>query len=78
MAQEQLFDNKALKLFQTSADTTSAGSKQPAPHLLNGEEGVPIRRFISMRKLIPVLGAVLAGIVSIIPVVGPILAAVLA
>ncbi len=31
-----------------------------------------------MRKLIPVLGAVLAGVVSIIPVVGPILAAVLA
>ena len=31
-----------------------------------------------MRKLIPILGAVLAGVVSIIPVVGPILAAVLA
>ncbi len=31
-----------------------------------------------MRKLIPVLGPVLAGVVSIIPVVGPILAAVLA
>ena len=31
-----------------------------------------------MRKLIPVVGGLLAGIVSIIPVVGPILAAVLA
>jgi hypothetical protein len=31
-----------------------------------------------MRKLIPILGAVLAGVVSIIPVVGPILAVVLA
>jgi predicted PurR-regulated permease PerM len=31
-----------------------------------------------MRKLIPVVGALLAGVVSIIPVVGPILAAVLA
>ena len=31
-----------------------------------------------MRKLIPVVGAVLAGVVSIIPIVGPILAVVLA
>ena len=31
-----------------------------------------------MRKLIPVVGALLAGVVSIIPVVGPILAVVLA
>jgi hypothetical protein len=31
-----------------------------------------------MRKLIPVVGALLAGVVAIIPVVGPILAAVLA
>jgi|GEM_PF-5667628 predicted PurR-regulated permease PerM len=31
-----------------------------------------------MRKLIPVVGGLLAGVVSIIPVVGPILAGVLA
>jgi hypothetical protein len=31
-----------------------------------------------MRKLIPVVGALLAGVVSIVPVVGPILAGVLA
>jgi len=31
-----------------------------------------------MRKLIPVVGGLLAGIVSIVPIVGPLLAAVLA
>ena len=31
-----------------------------------------------MRKLIPLVGALLAGVVSIVPVVGPILAVVLA
>jgi hypothetical protein len=31
-----------------------------------------------MRKLIPVVGGLLAGVVSIIPVVGPILAGILA
>ena len=31
-----------------------------------------------MRKLIPVVGALLAGVVSIVPVVGPILAGILA
>jgi hypothetical protein len=31
-----------------------------------------------MRKLIPVVGALLAGVVSIIPIVGPLLAVVLA
>ena len=31
-----------------------------------------------MRKLIPVVGGLLAGVVSIIPVVGPLLAGVLA
>ena len=31
-----------------------------------------------MRKLIPVVGGLLAGVVSIIPVVGPILGTVLA
>ena len=31
-----------------------------------------------MRKLIPVVGGLLAGVVSIVPFVGPLLAAVLA
>lgn len=31
-----------------------------------------------MRKLIPVVGGLLAGVVSLIPIVGPILGAVLA
>lgn len=33
---------------------------------------------IKMRKLIPVLGPILAALLSVIPVVGPILAAVVA
>lgn len=31
-----------------------------------------------MRKLIPVVGGILAGVVSLVPIVGPLLAAVLA
>jgi len=31
-----------------------------------------------MRKLIPIVGALLAGVVSIVPIVGPLLAVVLA
>jgi len=31
-----------------------------------------------MRKLIPIVGALLAGVVSIVPIVGPILGVVLA
>jgi hypothetical protein len=33
---------------------------------------------MKMRKLIPVVGPILAAVVSVIPLVGPILAAVLA
>jgi hypothetical protein len=33
---------------------------------------------VKMRKLIPVLGPILAALLSVIPVVGPILAAVVA
>jgi hypothetical protein len=75
---DQQSPNKSLK-----AEWGAPTQQQPEPEktrqgLFKEEEVSPQMEVIFMRKLIPVLGGILAGVVSIVPIVGPLLGAVLA
>jgi hypothetical protein len=75
---DQRSPNKSLK-----AEWGAPTQQQPEPEktrqgLFKEEEVSPQMEVIFMRKLIPVLGGILAGVVSIVPIVGPLLGAVLA
>jgi hypothetical protein len=63
-------NNEILKAPPSLTDTAIAGNNCPA--VTNKTE------VIAMRKLIPIVGPILAAVLSVIPIVGPILAAVVA
>jgi hypothetical protein len=75
--QHQRLNNKTLKQPPDNTDPAVAGTKntgsQPGKRV-----GIPYMEVIDMRKLIPVVGPLLAAVLSAIPIVGPILAAILA
>ena len=81
----QFFLDKNAPFFLNNGKTTNtqqrpSGSTDPASGRSNNNRRPihPYMEVIDMRKLIPVVGPILAAILAIIPIVGPILAAVVA
>jgi hypothetical protein len=60
------------------ADTTNCGQQMPGPSFQNRMEANPTLEAFQMRKLIPVVGPLLAAVLAMIPIVGAILAGIVA
>jgi hypothetical protein len=63
---------------RSAADTKAAGEETGKAPPKNPEEHPYSWRFIVMRKLIPVVGPLLAAVLAMVPILGAILAAVVA
>ena len=61
-----------------TADTNTAGGQKPGKPSEMRRENTDSLEVIAMRKLIPVVGPLLAAVLGMVPILGAILAAVVA
>ena len=61
-----------------AADTNPAGTQKPGKALRKPEKAALLMEEIVMRKLVPVVGPLLAAVLAMVPILGAILAAVVA